>query len=374
MPDQYLQRKLYQEFQRPVFQNWDWQLLFICLATLLFEAVFVVFMARRPVEEYSQAEIARIQEQFASFIMAEEEPRAVAEFEPVSTTADAGREEPEVIEDETGDASSAYESSADAADYDAGAREGVPESTAAARTEDTRRRTRQAAAEARRQSREAVSRSVSSKGLLGLLTGSGGAAQGDAVNNVLSGSGNGNAVNRDLDQILSGVDGLQTQGSAGYNGAGGSGSGIGDVRGSRSGGRTSIDDLVSERSDMATASMSRQGDLAMESPSDVIGRGSKSAYRSPNAIREVLLGHVPAIRYCYERELKRNPELKGKISVRITVSADGHVTAVEILSSSINNTRVERCILARIRLWKDFRPIDPTEGSVTFRQVYTFGM
>ena len=39
-------------------------------------------MARKPIEEYSQAEIARIQEQFANFIMAEEEREAtrVTEF------------------------------------------------------------------------------------------------------------------------------------------------------------------------------------------------------------------------------------------------------------------------------------------------------
>ncbi|MBN2102702.1 energy transducer TonB [bacterium] len=369
---QSLQRNIYKEFSRPLFRNANWDLIWFFSTTLLFEAVFIIFMARRPVEEYSKAEIARIQEQFANFIMAEEEREAERIAEPISVPTEVGVVEEVDVAESEGEGTNA-EMGADMADIEPGVQERAGDRHSAG-TEEIRRQSRQANAEARRQSREAISRSVSTKGLLGLLTGSGSAAEGNAVDNVLSGSGQGYGGNHDLDQILSSVNGLQTQGGSGLGGSGGPGSDLGGVRGSRSGGPTTIDDLVSDRSDMAVSSMSRQGDLMMENPSDVIGRGSKSAYRSPNAIREVLLGHVPAIRYCYERELKRDPELKGKISVRITVSPDGHVMAAEILSSSLNNTRVQRCILARIRLWKDFKPIDPTEGSVTFRQVYTFGI
>jgi hypothetical protein len=39
----------------------------------------------------------------------------------------------------------------------------------------------------------------------------------------------------------------------------------------------------------------------------------------------------------------------------------------------MNNERVERCILARIQLWKDFKPIDSEEGDMTFRYSYAFG-
>ena len=85
------------------------------------------------------------------------------------------------------------------------------------------------------------------------------------------------------------------------------------------------------------------------------------------------MGHVKAIKYCYERELKRFPTLKGKVAVRVTVNPEGAVKHVEIVSSTLNNDRVERCIVSRIRLWKDFKAIDPKEGDVTFRQVYAFG-
>jgi TonB family protein len=361
---------MHKEFSRPVFKNWDWQFTLILGLTLVFEVIIIVVMARRPTEEYTQAEIARIQEQFANFIMTEEdrETTRVAEFVGTGETAEQAETE-EIAESESTERSEPERAQprSEGTGGETGG-EGRPSGI-----QEIQRQSRQAQAEARRQSREAVSRSVSSKGLLGLLTGTGNTASGDAVQDVLGGGINGNRGNRDLDEILSSVDGLQTRGGSGLGGVGGAGSGIGSVRGSRSGGQASIDDLVSDRSDLATASMSRQGDLVVENPSDVVGEGNRSADRSPEAIREILLGHVPAIRYCYERELNRDPELKGKLSVRITVSAEGHVTAAEIISSSLN-TRVNRCILARIRLWKDFRPIDPAEGSITFRQVYTFGI
>ncbi len=371
MPEQSLRDKINKEFGRPLFSGWDWQFAVIWISTLLIEVVFIVVMAGKPPEEYSQAEISRIQEQFANFIMAEDEKQENAAPETViglGESASSETDEPAEPEESGRPAETERET-----ERQPSAETGGGGEPGAVRTAESQAQTRQAAAAARRESREAMSRSVSSKGLLGMLTGTGSAAQGEAVDNVLGGS-RGNGGNRDLDQILSSVDGLQTQGEGGLGGSGGTGSGIGNVRGSRSGGPTSIDDLVSDRTDLATASMSRQGDLVLENPSDVIGRGNKSAYRSPDAIREVMLGHVPAIQYCYERELKRDPGLKGKVSVRITVSADGPVTAVEILDSTLNNTRVERCILARIRLWKDFRPIDPTEGNITFRQVYAFGV
>ena len=370
MAEQSFQTRMHKEFKRPLLRNWDWQFTFILSLTLIFEVIFISVMARRPIEEYTQAEIARIQEQFANFIMAEEEREGTQVSEFIGTTETAA--EPETGETaETETAERPEPEQAQPRSEGRGGEAGTEGGPSGIR--ETPRQSRQAQAEARRQSREAASRSVSSKGLLGLLTGTGNTATGNAVQDVLGGGINGGGGNRDLDQILSSVDGLQTRGSSGMGGVGGSGSDIGGIRGSRSGGQASIDDLVSERSDLATASMSRRGDLIVENPSDVVGRGNKSANRSPEAIREILLGHIPAIQYCYERELKRNPEFKGKLSVRITVSAEGHVTAAEVLSSSLN-TRVDRCILARIRLWRDFKPIDPAEGSITFRQVYTFGI
>jgi TonB family protein len=226
--------------------------------------------------------------------------------------------------------------------------------------------------EARRQARQTISQEVAGKGLLGMLNGIGNVSTRAGAQDPEYGSGSG--IDPNLDQIMSSAGGLNTQGRSGNDGGDGPVlADQGNTRGGRSENTVTINDLATEPKMSTSPVVSRKGDLMIETPADVAGRGTKSAFRSPNAIQEVLLTHVPAVRYCYERELKRTPDLAGKITVRITVGPDGIVTNAEIVNSTLNNERVERCILSRIRLWNDFKPIDASEGDVSFRQVYTFG-
>lgn len=351
------------EYQKTLFQDWDWQFIILFIVCIVLETLVVFFLSRRPVEEYSDREIARIQERFASFILDETKPQKrgmVSSDEGLSLPTDI--EEEEVAESE-GEGGGEGEGGAEGGE---GGRQGI-------RSEEERAADRMAASEVRRQTREAISRTVSSKGILGLLTGTGSAASGEASSDLLAYSDVGTGPGRDLDEILNRVDALETGRGSGSGSGSSGGNQLSSIKGSRSGRRATIDDLVSDLETASGESFSRKGDLKVETPSDVIGRGSKSTHRSAEAIQEVLLGHVKAIRYCYERELKRLPSLKGKVTVRITVNPEGHVKHVEIMTSTLNNTRVERCIVSRIQLWKDFKPIEQGEGDVTFRQVYAFG-
>jgi TonB family protein len=344
-----VEKQISKEFSKPLFSDLDFRFIIIFIVCIVIEVIIVTTMARKPVEDYSEREIALIQERFANFIL---EKKVRKEERGVDTSDDGilpSDDKKEGVEDlEEGEAAKQI-------------RDGI-------KSEEIRQKERLAAAEVRRRSREAISRAVSNKGLLGLLTGTGSAASGEASLSIFGDSNARQNLNEDLDHILSSVDGLKS--------GRGSNSGVDNVenvRGTRSDKLATIDDLVADLENAGSESFSRRGDLNVEAPDDVIGRGKKSAYRSPDAIREVLMGHIKAIRYCYERELKRIPTLKGKISIRITVNPEGRVKNVEIVNSTLNNNRVERCIVARVRLWKDFKPIDPGEGDVTFRQVYTFG-
>ena len=345
------------EFKKTFLENFDLHFILILAIALILESVFAVFMSRKPVEEYSETEIERIQERFANFVL--KQPEAIQ-----TTQSDV---------DLTGTGSTA--SQAEASDEEEGLGEGGGEQTGDAQgrgevTAETRQATRMAAAQARAESRANLSRQVSNKGLLGMLTGTGSSVEGNAVSSLFSGSGT-NELAGNLDEVLSSAGGLKTQGQSGFGGSG-NGDGFGNVKGSRTGGKASIDDLVSRSETTGSSSLSRKGDLVVEA-STAVERGTKSTYRNYEAIQEVVNGHNSAIIYCYERELKRNPTLKGKVTVRFTVGPDGHVTNVSILNSTLNNDRVERCILSRIRLWKDFKPIDPSEGSASYRQTYVFG-
>ena len=356
--------RIAREFKKPFFSGFDWRFVILLCFIAIIEAFVVYMMASRPIKEDSEQEIERIQQRWAEVVLGKE-PVSGDQLYPGlaggTQPGETGGSEDSDGGEESGEGSAEGEGGGDG---EAGVESGPVADQAAER----RTATRMEAAETRRRAREAISGEVRNKGLLGLLTGTGSAAEGDAVSGVLTGAAGSGAAMEDLDQVLSSVDGLKSGG-----GSGGSGGGGGGVRGGRSGKEATIDDLVSDLETANTSGVQRKGSLKVEAPSEVAGTARKSIARSPNAIHEVLLGHIAAIRSCYERELKKNPELKGKITVRITVAPDGSVKKVEVISSTIQNSTVEGCIVRRIERWRDFQPIDPSEGDVTFRQVYTFG-
>lgn len=138
---------------------------------------------------------------------------------------------------------------------------------------------------------------------------------------------------------------------------------------------SSIDRVeATERAFSASANTMRRGEIQL---SDLAGSETNTIHkvsgRKPEQISAVINGHNTSIQYCYQRELKRNPELKGKIELKITIGYNGYVKKVDILSSTINNIRVERCIIKKIERWDDFGAIPESKGDTIFRQVYTFG-
>jgi outer membrane biosynthesis protein TonB len=54
------------------------------------------------------------------------------------------------------------------------------------------------------------------------------------------------------------------------------------------------------------------------------------------------------IRYCYERELAKDPKLTAKAVPKFTIAPDGSVASAT-LSQSTGNTSLDACILAVFR-------------------------
>ncbi len=64
-------------------------------------------------------------------------------------------------------------------------------------------------------------------------------------------------------------------------------------------------------------------------------------------IDEVVKRHMAQIRYCYQRELTKDPTLAGKIVVRFTIAKDGSVSAASVKTTTMNNSAVESCVSGR---------------------------
>jgi TonB family protein len=53
------------------------------------------------------------------------------------------------------------------------------------------------------------------------------------------------------------------------------------------------------------------------------------------------------VQYCYRRELTKTPGLSGEMTVDFIVGPGGAVQSAKMASTSLNNARVEQCVLGR---------------------------
>lgn len=351
------------EFQRKLFDQFDQRFSIILLVSFIIHFSFAFYYALNPPDTaINQADIERIQQKFAKLVLSQDilaEPTEADQKLVVSEqSANAQKIKPD------GERISGGKGIAGASNIDSGA--GAERSSSGYRggASGTGRGG---------SSQDQISEQVSSQGLLGLLTGSGKKTKGSAVADLL---GDKAGSDRDLDAVLGGLDQLKKSGKA----AGGAGAGDGSTAYSRTrkGERTTtgsgIDGLIEGIGEVKSQDIARKGNIVVEDISSIEDeRGIKSESRSADAISAVVNSHNSSIQYCYQRELKDNPDLKGKLAIRFTITPEGKVKDVNIISSTLQNARVERCVVSRISRWDDFGPIDPAKGDATFRQVYTFG-
>ncbi len=210
--------------------------------------------------------------------------------------------------------------------------------------------------------RAAVREGVQGKGLLKLLGALGGGGDGgDAIQDVLGG---GSSTGNDIASALAGASGVGVATSeaiarqAGQRLGGGTGeaASIGDL--GTTGGATAQATQLTEKK-----VISIKGRVIDEGPEV----DSSSCDRT--AIARFVKARMRSIQNCYERELKKNPTLKGKIVVRFTINETGKVTEFEIEEETIGNSTVVACIRSTIRGWRF--PIKDNECPVAYPFIFT---
>jgi hypothetical protein len=68
-------------------------------------------------------------------------------------------------------------------------------------------------------------------------------------------------------------------------------------------------------------------------------------------VDRVIKQHRREATYCYETGLHKDKDLKGKIVVKLIISATGSVVSSSIAESTLNNTTVEKCMAGKVRRW-----------------------
>ncbi len=92
---------------------------------------------------------------------------------------------------------------------------------------------------------------------------------------------------------------------------------------------------------------------------------SGKASRSREEIELVFDRNKGAIFALYNRALRNDPSLEGKLVLRLTIAPNGQVTFCEIVSSELGDPELERKLVARVKLFrfeaKDVEPITTTK-------------
>ena len=87
---------------------------------------------------------------------------------------------------------------------------------------------------------------------------------------------------------------------------------------------------------------------------------SNKASRSREEIELVFDKNKGAIFALYNRALRMDPSLEGKLVLRLTIAPDGSVTACEVVSSELNNPELESKLVARVKLFRfDAKNVEP---------------
>ena len=79
--------------------------------------------------------------------------------------------------------------------------------------------------------------------------------------------------------------------------------------------------------------------------------------------------YLGGIRYLYNRELRKNPDLEGKVVIAITIDPDGSVVGAEVKETTMNAPELVDGILARVKRWT-FPPVAPKRITVTYPFVF----
>jgi hypothetical protein len=89
------------------------------------------------------------------------------------------------------------------------------------------------------------------------------------------------------------------------------------------------------------------------------------------AVKATIRRRISALQYCYEKALRTNPTLGGKMTYTINISVMGSVTRVDIEEDTVGNAGVTACTKGKIKGWRF--PVQGAEdpAEVTFSVVFS---
>lgn len=95
------------------------------------------------------------------------------------------------------------------------------------------------------------------------------------------------------------------------------------------------------------------------------GTGGATSGRSDESVRKVFDRNKGSIFAIYNRALRKDPALQGKVTIKLVIEPSGVVSSVRLVSSELNNPALESKLIARIKL-VDFGAEDVATTTVNY--------
>ncbi len=80
---------------------------------------------------------------------------------------------------------------------------------------------------------------------------------------------------------------------------------------------------------------------------DGVSGGNEAVFAgglSREEIQRVIDRTMGQMKYCYEREIQKSPDLEGKLLTRFTISPDGTVATSDVVQNTMHNAQVAACV------------------------------
>lgn len=170
-------------------------------------------------------------------------------------------------------------------------------------------------------------------------------ASGSSLSNLLS------AETSDIEQAVTGLQGAKlAMGKGSGLGVAGSGLGGGGTTFGKIGGTGNLD-LGTGRT-RGRRGPGLGGVREKQVSGFETGKADADGGLTREQVERVVLAHRVAIKYCYEKELQRSPDLNGKIDIAWVIRPNGSVDRHRVAKSTMNNAAVEGCIVRTVGSWQ----------------------
>jgi serine/threonine-protein kinase len=91
---------------------------------------------------------------------------------------------------------------------------------------------------------------------------------------------------------------------------------------------------------------------APAAPAAAASKPAPAAGMDPVKTQAFVKAHLPEVQRCYERGRMDEPDLKGRVTLKISVSESGGVTSAAVDTSTLHSSSVESCIANTVKGWK----------------------